>query len=220
MSAKATRAQPFLFGEDLRQAGPDAKTSAARLAERAALEAAERQAFAAGEAEGRRAAEAEVQHRLAEAAERIGTGIVAAVAAIDGRVAIVEDEAIALFGELAGKLAGQALGTHPLAAAAEAAREAFAHLRGVPHLVVRVSPALVEEMDQFLARLARERGFEGRLIVIGDDELRDGDIRLDWADGGVVRDRGAFEAAATVVLARAAAAEARDDVAPNQEMPS
>jgi flagellar assembly protein FliH len=40
--------------------------------------------------------------------------------------------------------------------------------------------------------IAEERmkvsGFSGRLIVLGDPEIRMGDGRLEWADGGLVRD--------------------------------
>ena len=40
--------------------------------------------------------------------------------------------------------------------------------------------------------IAEERmkvsGFAGRLIVLGDPEIRMGDGRLEWADGGLVRD--------------------------------
>jgi flagellar assembly protein FliH len=44
-------------------------------------------------------------------------------------------------------------------------------------------------------RLARERGFEGRLVVLGEPDLAPGDARMEWADGGVVRDRARIEAA-------------------------
>jgi flagellar assembly protein FliH len=31
-------------------------------------------------------------------------------------------------------------------------------------------------------------GFTGRLVVLGDPDIAIGDARLEWADGGVVRD--------------------------------
>ena len=48
---------------------------------------------------------------------------------------------------------------------------------------------------QLVKRLARERGFEGRLVVLGEPDLAPGDARMEWADGGVVRDRARIEAA-------------------------
>jgi flagellar assembly protein FliH len=38
-------------------------------------------------------------------------------------------------------------------------------------------------------------GFTGRLVVIGDPEVALGDGKIEWADGGLVRDRAAISAA-------------------------
>jgi flagellar assembly protein FliH len=37
-------------------------------------------------------------------------------------------------------------------------------------------------------------GFAGRLVVLGDPEQKPGDGRIEWVDGGLVRDRAALEA--------------------------
>ena len=50
---------------------------------------------------------------------------------------------------------------------------------------------------RFSQRLAKERGFEGRLITLGEPDIAPGDVRLEWADGGVVRDRSRIEEAVT-----------------------
>ena len=47
---------------------------------------------------------------------------------------------------------------------------------------------------------SRERGYEGRLIVAGDDEIGAGDARLDWADGLVTRSQSQIDAAVASVL--------------------
>ncbi|MEE7467161.1 hypothetical protein MOF8_10040 [Methylobacterium oryzae] len=90
---------------------------------------------------------------------------------------------------------GDALDAAPLAGIGEAARTALQHLRGVPHLVVRVHDSLVEEAETLVKRLARERGYEGRLVVLGDPDMAAGDARIEWADGGIVRERARIEAA-------------------------
>ncbi|TXN60983.1 flagellar assembly protein FliH [Methylobacterium sp. WL18] len=82
----------------------------------------------------------------------------------------------------------------------EAARAALQHLRGVPHLVVRVHDGLVEEAETLVKRLARERGYEGRLVVLGDPDMHAGDARIEWADGGIVRERARIEAAVADAL--------------------
>lgn len=198
-------ARRFLFGEDFRNPAPPqpAAEGVGLAAHQAALDAAGREAFARGVAAGRREAEAETARRLAESSERLGPALAAVLAAADARAEIVEDEAIAFFRALALKLAGSALAAQPLAAVADAAREAFRHLRGVPHLAARVDETLVDDVDTLLRRLAREGGYEGRIIVLPDPEIAPGDARLDWADGGVVRERRALDDAAAAVLARA-----------------
>ncbi len=58
-----------------------------------------------------------------------------------------------------------------------------------------------------MRRLAREHGFEGRLVVLGEPDMPPGDARLEWADGGVVRERARIEAALAEALAPCTASE-------------
>ncbi|WP_298962841.1 FliH/SctL family protein [uncultured Methylobacterium sp.] len=211
------KAQRFLFDNDFRVPGgsvaarareeAEAVAAAARAeaeartgAEARAREEAEAAAFALGQREGRAQAEAQVQARLADALNRLAATAAGMIASADERDAAREAQALDFAVVLARKLAGDALDAHPVAAIAETARAALQHLRGVPHLAVRVNDALVEETEATVARLARERGYDGRLIVLGDPDLPPGDARMEWADGGVVRDRAAIEAAVLAAL--------------------
>lgn len=190
----------FLFGHDFREPGPEENAQRA-AADRAALDEAAREAFASGVQDGIRQARAEAEHRLAAAAERLAAEASARFAELDAAVARVEADALAFFEAAARRLAGSALAAQPLAAVADAAAAAFPHLRGVPHLVARLDAAFVDDADELLRRVAREHGFEGRIIVIGDEDLGPGDIRLDWAEGGVASDRAAFERAVAGAVA-------------------
>ncbi|TGD96582.1 FliH/SctL family protein [Methylobacterium nonmethylotrophicum] len=207
----------FLFDTDFRHPrGPTpqeevvnaeaAAAAAAQAAEAAAaaLAAAEAAAYAAGLHEGRAQAEAQVQARLADALNRLAAAASGMIGAADARDAEREAQALDFAVALGRKIAGAALDSQPVAAIAEAAGRAFQHLRGVPHLAIRVHDALVEETERQVARLARERGYEGRLIVLGDPGMAPGDARIEWADGGVVRERAAIEAAVLAALAPAA----------------
>uniref|UniRef100_UPI001E53278C FliH/SctL family protein n=1 Tax=Methylobacterium sp. Leaf118 TaxID=2876562 RepID=UPI001E53278C len=118
----------------------------------------------------------------------------------DARDAEREAQALAFATALAKRIAGEALDARPLAAVEEAARAALRHLRGVPHLVLRLNEGLVEEAETLMRRLAREHGFEGRLVVLGEPDMPPGDARLEWADGGVVRERARIEAAVAQAL--------------------
>ncbi|KTS24884.1 flagellar assembly protein FliH [Methylobacterium indicum] len=180
-----------------------AAAQAAAEAEASARAAAEASAFARGLQEGRAQAEAQVQARLADALNRVAAAAAGMIAAADERDAAREAQALDFAVALGRKIAGAALDSQPVAVIAEAAGRALQHLRGVPHLAIRVHDDLVEETERQVARLARERGYDGRLIVLGDPGLAPGDARIEWADGGVVRDRAAIEAAVLAALAPA-----------------
>ncbi len=196
----ATGARRFLFGDDFRD--PQPQTAVAPVdAFREEREAADQAGYARGVEAGRREAEMQTQRRVAEAFERTAERAAAALGGLDDRAREIEGLGVTFFQALAAKLAGRALASQPLAAIAEAAENAFRHVRGVPHLAVRVSADLVDAVDALLKPMARERGFEGRIIVIGDDGIVPGDARLEWADGGVVRDAAAIDAEISALLA-------------------
>jgi flagellar assembly protein FliH len=191
-----TSATPFLFDTDFRRSRPSA--DALRAAEEAAR--AEAAAHARGLHEGRLAAEAQIQGRLADAVNRLALAATGLLAQGDAREAEREAQAVEVAVLIARTVAGEALDGNPLAGITEAARAALQHLRGVPHLVVRVHEGLVEEAEALVKRLARERGYEGRLVVLGCPDTAPGDARIEWADGGVVRERARIEAAVTQAL--------------------
>ena len=190
-------ARPFLFDTDFRR--PQGHAAAAK--EAAAIAEAEARAHARGVQEGRAQAEAQAQGRLADALVRLGLAAAGLLNQSDARDAEREEQALAFSVSLARKLAGDALDADPLAGIGEAARAALQHLRGVPHLVVRVHEDLVDGAEALVRGLARERGYEGRLVVLGEPHLSPGDARIEWADGGVVRDRATIEAAVLGALA-------------------
>lgn len=184
-------AKPFLFETDFRR--PNAQADARSAA---AIAEAEARAHARGLAEGRAEAQTQAQARLADALTRLGLAAAGLINQSDARDAEREEQALTFAVALARTIAGDALETRPLAAVEETARSALQHLRGVPHLVVRVNDSLVDAAEELVTRLARERGFEGRLVVLGEPDLPPGDARIEWADGGVVRERARIEEAA------------------------
>jgi flagellar assembly protein FliH len=94
---------------------------------------------------------------------------------------------------LARALAGRLMDAAPMALIEDAARTIFDDLRGQPHVAARVAPDLADAAKEKLQRIARDHGFEGRLVVLGEPDIPPGDVRIEWADGGIVRDRAAAE---------------------------
>jgi flagellar assembly protein FliH len=173
---------PFLFDTDFRQerrksAVTDEHVASARAEGHA-------QGFAAGEARAR----AESDHEIAALASLLSSQLTMLQADADARAAQIEEAAVELAVTLARRLGGGALARHPLAEIEEVARECFAHARTAPHLAVRVGEAGVEEVDRLLARLARESGYAGKIVVLGEPDMVAGSARIEWADGGMTVD--------------------------------
>lgn len=170
-------ARKFMFGADFREGGR-------RAAGEADLAAAKAEGFRAGESQGRRASDslaAGLLAQLAASAERL-------IAQDEARMAEIETQAARLAIATARGLAEAALAEKPTAALERAVRECFGHARQAPHLAVRVEAGAVETVEAMLARLARETGFAGRIVVLGDPDIAVGDGRIEWADGGLAID--------------------------------
>ena len=189
----STNANRYLFDRDFRDPGGSAKNLAA-------VQEAEQRGFAQGLAEGRRQAAADAETQLAAAMRRLADVAGSLLSGLAAQQAQIEQEALAFAVTLGRKLAGKALAAQPLEAIADAARTSFQHLRGVPHLVVRVNHALVESVEAQVQRMSRDHGYEGRLVVIGEPEIAPGDGRIEWADGGIVREQARIDEAVAQAL--------------------
>jgi flagellar assembly protein FliH len=192
-----TNAAKFLFGEDFRKPAPQPSIISPRE-----VEEAETRGYVRGLQDGLHQASLEVQAHLAATMERLAGTAGMMLSSIDGKAAEMEALAVDFGLTLGRKLAGDALAREPLSTVAEAAAASFLHLRGVPHLVVRVNETLVEPVDQLIKQMARERGFEGRLVTLGEPDILRGDVRLEWADGGIVRTQSQIEQAVAQVVGR------------------
>ena len=57
-------------------------------------------------------------------------------------------------------------------------------------------------MKETVDRMAMERGMNGRIILLGEPGMADGDCTVEWADGGVTRDYQAMLARIETAIAR------------------
>lgn len=181
----------------------------ALTAHEARLAAAEKAAFERGLAEGRRSAEARAAGRLAEEAGRLAGAVQSIVGVLDDERRRIEAEATRLAEAVGRRLAGALIDRAPRDFVLSVIGDVFAPLRKAPHLVIRLAAADAEPIRTEVSRLAAERGFEGRLVVLGEDGMAPGDCRIEWADGGIVFDRAAVEAAISAAVDNHLRAEAR-----------
>jgi len=97
-------------------------------------------------------------------------------------------DAVALASTIARKLAGALLAHQPTAEIEALIAECLGSLDGVPHLVIRCNSELADQVREIAQGRVAHSGFTGRLVVLGDPEIGLSDGRIEWVDGGIVRD--------------------------------
>jgi flagellar assembly protein FliH len=76
------------------------------------------------------------------------------------------------------------------------------HLVAAPHVAVRVSAADATSVAARIEGIARSRDLANTLIVCAEPAIAPGDCRIEWADGGIRRERAAIEAAIDETISR------------------
>lgn len=181
-------ASKFTFATDFR-----GDVGSQRVINEAELAAARSEGFQSGLAEGRKQVLGELDAGFNALAASLTQSVATLIAEADRRMALIEDAAAGVAVALARKIAGEALAGNQMAGIEAAARDGLVQARGAPHLAIRVNEAMVEQVDRLLARLTREAGFAGRIVVLGEPDVPPGDARIEWADGGIVIDRAALD---------------------------
>ena len=149
----------------------------------------ESQAYRTGFTAGEAQAQQDAAQRTAAALAVIGDGLARLDGALTAIETRLETETVEVAVAVAAKLAPALIASEPLAEIAALATECFHHLVATPHVAVCVGPAIYEVAKAKVDEIAQGRGFEGRLAVISDETLAAGDCRIEWTDGGVIRDQ-------------------------------
>lgn len=150
------------------------------------------EARAEGFAQGRAAGEQDVHalsaQTIAVAAGTLATQVSDMARALDQAMSTNREEAVSLALSIGRKLALNLIARYPAAELEALVKECMSSLNGVPHLVIRCHPDLADSIRDTATTHMAHSGFSGRLVVMGDPEIRIGDGRVEWVDGGVVRD--------------------------------
>lgn len=146
------------------------------------------EAYADGLAAGERDAVSMAAQTVAAAAATLATQTAEMAAALDDASAQAKRESIELAASIGRKLALHLLARYPTVELDALIAECMQNLSGVPHLVVRCHPSIADGIRDVATAHMQTSGFAGRLVVMGDPDLRLGDGRLEWVDGGLVRD--------------------------------
>jgi flagellar assembly protein FliH len=187
----------FLFDTDF--AGPaegkSTRTAIALTEHALKIADAEAAAHARGYAEAKRDAEVETGRRTADVLDRIAAALAVANRALATIETRLECEAVEVAVAVARKLAPALVAREPFVEISALASECFRQLIAAPHIVVRVNDALYAAAKEKLDDIVRARSFEGRLVVLAEPDIALGDCRIEWADGGVNRDKAAADTA-------------------------
>jgi flagellar assembly protein FliH len=192
----------FLFDMDF--SAPDRMrerpATPAEIAQKVA--AAEARAYRDGYDAAQREAKAESDRCSAAALEEIGVNIRGIAQRFSGIETRMETEAVDVAVAVARKLCSTLIAAEPLSEIIGLVKDCFSHLVATPHLVVRINESLYDAAHERIERLAKQSGFEGRLVILAEPEIATGDCKIEWADGGVVLEREAIEAKINELVGR------------------
>jgi flagellar assembly protein FliH len=190
-----SRPVKFLFDDEFgdgRARSPRARVSAAEHA--AAMKEAEAEGYRRGFAEATTEALAKIEQRTAVAAEKVAQAMGEISAELKMLEARLEAEAVEVALAVSRQLAPGLIAREPIAEIERLVSGILAQVRSAPHVVVRLASNLVQSASGRLLKLAETRGYAGRLVLLPEPGLAADDCRIEWADGGVTRERAAIEA--------------------------
>lgn len=148
--------------------------------------------LAAGKQAGQRAAEESLERQVAQTfaalAQRIGDLGRTQAEAFESRGREAIEAALTVVRKLFPHLAQ----AHGMAEIEAVIADCLARLRDEPRIVIRIADPLLDAINQRLKSLAEKAGFEGKIVLIAQEDLQIGDVRIEWADGGAERDGAAL----------------------------
>ena len=190
MSANPAR---FTFDLDLGN-DPDRASYMSDAARTALQQQARADGYAEGFAGGEQSTTAAAAQAMSAAANTIADLASDMLRSLDQTRNDARREAVDLATTVGRKLASALIALQPAAELEALLVECLASLDGVPHLVIRCHPDLADAMQAIATARIATSGFAGRLIVMGDPEIATGDGRIEWSEGGLVRDVAAVSA--------------------------
>jgi flagellar assembly protein FliH len=127
--------------------------------------------------------------RTATALETIAANVSTLTGQLENQRQQLKSEGVILANMIARSLATALIAREPLHEIEALFDEVLNFLPNTPHIVIRLDETLLEAAKEKLDAVAAQRGFQGKLILVGQSEIDQGDCRIEWAQGGIVKDR-------------------------------
>lgn len=182
----------FTFDLDLGRSSTEPQPTVSQTQLSEAIADARQEGYAQGYVDGENSANVIAARALATAADSIAARGVEMAAAVDDARAETLREAVSLAASVGSKLASNLIARYPLGEIEALIAECLATIDNAPHLVIRCEPGLADAVKEIATARMATSSFAGRLVVMGDPEIAIGDCRLEWVDGGLVRDLSAI----------------------------
>ncbi|MAL77626.1 MAG: hypothetical protein CMN55_00675 [Sneathiella sp.] len=145
------------------------------------------EAFENGRRQGQSQALQGLETNIAETIGSIGAQLGRLIGNHEQKVNAIKGEAASLAFALASRLAPKMIELAPESEVRRLIEECLADLHDEPRIVVRASDDTCQRIAPRLDEIGMRAGFQGKLILLPDDEAQSGDCRIEWADGGTER---------------------------------
>lgn len=78
--------------------------------------------------------------------------------------------------------------SHALSEIEAVIKDCLERLHEEARIVIRVADGLLDQLKERLEQLTRSCAFDGKVVLLADEDLAIGSVRVEWADGGAERD--------------------------------
>ncbi len=189
------------FDAEERTGAPAAAATMRQYSEQDLLSA-RSEGYADGEAAGRAAAlsaiEQASQKALAEIAARLGD-VGGQIAALRGQTI---GEAVKVVSAAIHKMVPELARRNAMNEIERLIRECLQAIYDEPRVVVRAHDSVIATLHERIDAMAAACGFNGKIVLLGDEQLSETDCRVEWADGGAERNLGEMWKQLDAALAR------------------
>ena len=201
-----TATRKFLFDTSFDEAEPFPAPSGKAAPDAAPSRADVDAARAEGLAQGRAAAITEIAERIeTRAADTLLTLERHIGALLAARAKLIEDTegaALAVVRTVLQKAVPALCRKDPAAEIEALVARCLAETLDEPRLVLRVSDGLFDMMQGRLEAITQSNGYAGKIVLLADPAISNGDAKVEWADGGAERDTARLIAEIDSILSR------------------
>jgi len=151
------------------------------------LAAAQQQSFEDGKAAGLQEANAQFERLIATALTQISQTIPGVFELHSHIQTVHETQALSIATAVSKKIIPAYVEKNSLDEILHVVKRCLEPLHTEPRIIVKVHESLREDTQEKLKKIADQLGFEGRIVVMAQDEIIPGDCRVEWSEGGAER---------------------------------